>query len=108
MGLGFQLDEIASGEVVIVAAGTGFFVFLDLIDIIYKRHLSLKKPSLAQEIHKLYPLTTSSVWNRLKFKIFAAFESIKDIHPITLSQIEELSNSDVITFEFKIKSSFSK
>ena len=73
MGLGFQLDDIKSGDVVIVAAGTGFFVFLDLIDIIYKRHLALEKPELASEIHRLYPVTTASVWGRLKFKIFAAF-----------------------------------
>ena len=72
LGLGFQLDQLEAGEVFIIAGGTGIYPFLDLIDLVYKKHLITVKPHLANEILSLNPLLRSGLLERFAFTVYLA------------------------------------
>jgi predicted ferric reductase len=56
MGRGLEISDKEKGKFVIMAAGTGILPFLDLLDFLLKKaiSLSLKKKGASSEV-KVYP-----------------------------------------------------
>jgi hypothetical protein len=106
--LGLQLDENEPGEIVIMTGGTGIFPLLDLLDLIYKRHLMGQKPNISKIIVDENPLVQSDIFTKFTFKVYAAFLNIEDIHPIILQQWIELSSSSLISITLNINAKIDK
>jgi hypothetical protein len=86
-----------------MAGGTGIFPFSDLIDLIYKRHLITNNPGLAKHFLQKNPLLNNEVFNKFTFRLYAAFQTLQEMHPITLQQLTSLSNSKIISILLSVK-----
>ena len=74
-----------------VVGGTGLFPFSDLIDLLYKKELINHNSQLKREVLKLSPVLANKPFDQFTFEMLAAFNSIDDIHEITLQQLVYLS-----------------
>lgn len=89
-----------------LAGGTGIYPFLDLLDLAYKHHLCAVRPSLRKAIVEDNPLVSSDLFEKFTFRVFAAFRSIDEIHPIVLQQWIELSASKSVQISLRIGAPF--
>ena len=106
MGSGMKYGDIKEeGKVIIVSGGTGLLPFCDFIDLLFKRFLLLEGMPSAAEFAKKDPLVREDLIKKRSFKLYCAAESVSDLLPLTLYQIECLSKSQKIRFEavFRIR-----
>jgi hypothetical protein len=102
-GEGLQFGRLKPGRVIMVAGGSGMNPFCDLIDLLYKEQLLRSAPELRREVHDLSPVLASDPFKPFTFQLIAAFESLDDLHPITLRQIAFLSKRGRLKLTLKIK-----
>lgn len=102
-GLGLELADLPKGTVLIVAGGTGLYPFSDLIDLLYKDLRAKRQPFVQSQVFEKNPILRSRPFDIFKFRLLLAVESVEDIHPITLKQVEELNGSDTFSCAIKIK-----
>ena len=90
-GSGLALQEKAPGKIILLAGGTGIFPFIDTIDILYKKALVDQNHPMKQQILEMNPALTDPCFNDFNFLMYASFSTQKDLHPITLYQLNQLS-----------------
>lgn len=96
-GRGLDLGEMPSGEIVMIAGGTGINPYCDIIDLLYKELLLANKSPFAEEILDRNPiLRTNSLSKSYQFRFYIAVGSFDDIHDLTAYQLNELSKSNRI------------
>lgn len=86
-----------------IAGGTGINPFCDLIDLLFKEQIVKDKPFLASEVYGLCPVLSTSPFSGFSFHLLAAFNSLDDIHPITLRQIVFLVSKGRLIFQLKLR-----
>lgn len=92
-GLGLQLRELPEGRVIIVAGGTGLLPFSDLIDLLFKAEYAQSRPEFRKRFCEVSPLLSAPFLPKNSFRLFAAFESLDDVHKLTLLQLAFLASS---------------
>ena len=92
-------DINEEGKVIIVCGGTGLLPFCDFIDLLFKRLLFLEGRPSGVEFAQKDPLVKEDLIKRRSFKLYCAAESVSDLLPLTLYQVEYLSKSQKIRFE---------
>ncbi len=91
----------------LIAGGTGFYPFMDLIDILFKQeYLSHnERSSISKKMRKNDPIVTENIVDHFNFDIYVAINSAEDLHPISLYQINYLCEKNPRQFKatFKVK-----
>ena len=95
-GLGLQLGELAPGKVIIIAGGTGLLPFSDIIDLLFKKEYARANPQYAQRFCEVSPILNRPFLENIIFDLYASFNAIEDIHPLTLHQLSFLTKSSKI------------
>ena len=90
-GEGLALQEKKIGKVIILAGGTGIYPFIDTIDILYKKTLVDQNHSMKKRILEMDPAVADPCLDNFRFLIYASFTNHSDLHPMTLYQINELT-----------------
>lgn len=104
-GEGLQFKSLRAGRIILVAGGTGIYPFCDLIDLLFKDQLARENPQVMREVRELSPILNGNPFSAFSFHLMAAFNSLDDVHLITLHQIAFLSSRRVLTLTLKVKDS---
>ena len=78
-GRGFSLKPDAEGHVLIIAGGTGILPFLDLLDYLLKKALSMSLQKSGKDSSWIQPTQNfSDHFAKTKFTLFCSFRSLDD------------------------------
>ena len=97
-GQGLKLDTLAPGRIVFVSGGTGFYPFMDLVDLIYKKKILDTGVASSREVEamkKLDPIMEQNDFlKEHTFLFYIALNTPEDFHPMTLYQLHYLCGDD--------------
>lgn len=92
-GQGLKLDMLPAGKIVMIAGGTGFYPYMDLVDLLYKRKVLREERVSATEaakIKKLNPILQGEFLEDFTFLLYLALNTRDDLHPMSLYQLHVL------------------
>ena len=95
-GRGLSLHDMPPGRIIILAGGTGFHPFCDLIDLLYKSYLVEGRHPKSSHIENMDPIVKNNPFNRHKFSVYVSMDHSYQIHPVTIFQLSELSKANRI------------
>lgn len=90
-GFGLSLDSYAPGKIVMFSGGTGFYPFSDLIDLLYKSMLVEEGSPFSKELVSNDPILDSRPFKHHTFEIYCSLKNVCEIHPVSLAQMNKLS-----------------
>jgi hypothetical protein len=87
----------------IIAGGTGLLPFSDTIDLLFKKEFARLNPQYSTKFCEVSPILANPFLEGNIFDLYASFNSIEDVHRITLLQLSFLSKfSDKVRVTFKL------
>lgn len=104
-GLGLGLREISAGKVLIVAGGTGLLPFSDIIDLIFKDEYAREHTNYKKKFTAISPVLSEPFLEKTTFHLIASFNSIEDIHKLTLLQLIYLNKGKRLRVTMKLSQS---
>lgn len=102
-GFGLALGEMNPGNIVLFAGGTGLYPFSDLIDLLYKSMIVEKGSSEMNVFLKNDPVLNEKPFKSFNFTLYLAVNTIEELHPVTLTQCEMLSEAGILLTYVKTK-----
>lgn len=93
LGFGLSLASFAPGKIVMFSGGTGFYPFSDLIDLLYKSTILEEGNMHSKQILENDPILSEKPFASYTFELHCSVRNVNEIHPISLNQINKLSEN---------------
>ena len=92
-GQGLKISSQREGNIVFLAGGTGFYPYMDIIDLLFKQKVYEEKlcsERIRSKILDLNKVIREPILEAYTFLLMVAVTSIEDLHPMSLYQINVL------------------